>query len=64
MSNNITNIIIILVLIGITAAITTYLVRERKKGVQCIGCPYARECAKRKSGRNCGGTSGSNKTNG
>lgn len=58
MSSNIVNIIIILVLIGITAAITTYLVREKKKGVQCIGCPYARECAKRKSGRGCNGTNG------
>ncbi|MBE6599371.1 MAG: FeoB-associated Cys-rich membrane protein [Ruminococcaceae bacterium] len=44
------NIIIIAVIALIVAAIVIYLVREKKKGVTCVGCPYAKECAKRKNG--------------
>lgn len=32
---------ILTVLIG---AIIFYLVREKKKGRKCIGCPYAKQC--------------------
>lgn len=39
-----TNIIIAVVLLGIIAGIVAYLVREKKKGAHCIGCPYAKEC--------------------
>ena len=32
---------ILIVLIGF---IILYLVREKKKGRKCIGCPYAKQC--------------------
>lgn len=38
---------IILVIIG---AIIFYLIREKKKGVTCVGCPYAKQCSGKCSG--------------
>lgn len=32
---------IVIVLIG---TIIFYLIRERKKGRKCVGCPYAKQC--------------------
>ncbi|MBR5478698.1 MAG: FeoB-associated Cys-rich membrane protein [Clostridia bacterium] len=42
------NIAIILILFAIVGGIVFYLLRAKKKGESCIGCPYAKEC-KRKS---------------
>lgn len=39
-----TDIIIILVLLAIVAGIAYYLVREKKKGRGCTGCPYSGQC--------------------
>ena len=41
------NFIIIFSLVAIASLIIAYLLRQKKRGVRCIGCPYARECAKR-----------------
>ena len=30
-----------------------YIYREKKKGVACIGCPYAGSCRKQKQGTGC-----------
>ena len=49
-----TDIIIIALLAVIAAAIVIYLVREKKRGVTCVGCPYAKQCAKKRNG-GCGG---------
>ncbi len=51
MSTVLTNIIVILVITAIITAIVVYLIREKKKGAVCIGCPYSKECTK----HNCGG---------
>jgi len=48
-----TDIILILVLLAIAGGIVFYLVREKKRGVTCVGCPYAKQCAK-KHGAQCG----------
>ncbi len=29
----------------IVAAVIIYLVRQKKKGVKCIGCPHGKSCA-------------------
>ena len=49
------NILLIVLLAVIAGLIVWYLIREKKRGVTCVGCPYAKECAKRKSGCGCGG---------
>lgn len=38
------NIIIIAIVSAIVIGIIIYLYREKKKGVTCIGCPYAKKC--------------------
>ena len=48
------SIILAAVLLLILGLAALYVVREKKKGVKCIGCPHARECAARKSGAGCG----------
>ena len=45
-----TDLIVLLILAAIAAGIVFYLVREKKKGVTCIGCPHAKKC-----GGKCGG---------
>ena len=47
------NIIVIVLLIAIVGGIIFYLYRAKKSGQKCIGCPYAKECAKKKSGCGC-----------
>ena len=38
------NIIIIVVLAAIIGGVIGYLVRAKKRGETCIGCPYAKQC--------------------
>lgn len=45
------NVVDIIVVIGIALCVCgalAYLVKEKRSGGKCIGCPYARECGKRK----------------
>ncbi len=30
-----------------------YIVKEKKKGNKCIGCPYAESCGRFRQGENC-----------
>ncbi len=45
------NFIVAGILILIVGAIVFYLVREKKKGVKCIGCPYAKQCSRKSCGK-------------
>lgn len=38
------NVIITLIIIGIVGAASTYIVRSKKRGVKCIGCPLSGQC--------------------
>ena len=42
---HLTDIIVILIVAAVIGAICFYLWRQKKKGVKCIGCPYAKECS-------------------
>ncbi len=39
------NIIVILIVAAIVAAALFYIIREKRKGRKCIGCPAATNCA-------------------
>lgn len=39
-----TNFIVILIIIAIVGAAVAYIVKEKKRGVKCIGCPAAATC--------------------
>ena len=41
------DLLIILVLLAIAGGIIFYLYKAKKRGETCIGCPYAKECAKK-----------------
>lgn len=43
---NIATIIAVLALAVVVFLVIRYLVREKRKGNKCIGCPYAGECQK------------------
>lgn len=39
---------IILILIIILGSSIAYIIKEKRKGVKCIGCPFAESCSKKK----------------
>ncbi len=39
------NFIIVVVLLIIVGLAVAYIIKEKKKGVKCIGCPAAGNCA-------------------
>lgn len=45
-----TDIIVLLIVFAIVVAAVVYIRGEKKRGVTCIGCPHAAECAKKKQG--------------
>ncbi|MGN0778249.1 MAG: FeoB-associated Cys-rich membrane protein [Aristaeellaceae bacterium] len=38
------NVLILLMVAAIIGGIIVYLMRAKKRGETCIGCPYARQC--------------------
>ena len=48
------NTIIIVILVAIAAAIIFYLIRQKKRGAVCIGCPHAKQCSHKEEGGCCG----------
>ena len=41
------DIIVILVLAVIIVGVSAYIIKQKKKGKKCIGCPYSSECSKK-----------------
>lgn len=39
------NLIVIAILVLITGNIIYYLIRAKKRGETCIGCPYGKNCS-------------------
>lgn len=48
-----TNFIVAIVLLIVIGAAIAYIVKEKKKGTVCIGCPHAGSCASKTSQCNC-----------
>ena len=44
------DVVIILIVAVILAAAVWYVIKEKKKGKRCVGCPYAGECGKKDCG--------------
>lgn len=47
------NLIVGVILAIILGAAIYYIYKEKKKGVRCVGCPYAGECAAKAAGSSC-----------
>ena len=50
------NVIVVFILVAIAAGIIWYLIRAKRKGEKCIGCPYAKQCGS-KCNAGCSGNS-------
>ncbi len=48
------NVILILALVVILGGAIAYIVRAKKRGVKCIGCPAAETCGAKKGSCACG----------
>ncbi len=44
------NVIVVLILVAIAAGIIWYLIRAKRRGEKCIGCPYAKQCGNKHNG--------------
>lgn len=53
-----TDIIIIAIVAVIIGAAVTYIVKAKKSGAKCIGCPSAKICASASKSSTCGSCSG------
>ncbi len=51
MTDVITNLAVILIIVIVIGLAVTYIVKEKKKGVQCIGCPAAGNCPSARGGK-------------
>ncbi len=40
------DLIVILILLVIIGSAAFYIIKRKKAGEKCIGCPYAKECKK------------------
>lgn len=47
------NFLLVAVLVVIVLIAALYIIKQKKKGAKCIGCPYAGECAS-KNNCSCG----------
>lgn len=52
------DIIVVSILLAIVAGIVWYLIREKRQGAACIGCPYSKQCGSKSSGGGCCSSSG------
>ena len=56
------NVVVVLILLAIAAGIIWYLIRAKKRGQSCIGCPYSKQCSgKCNGGCSCDSTDTDNK---
>jgi len=44
------DVIVIAIVLILFGAAVAYIIREKKRGVACIGCPQAGQCARRCQG--------------
>lgn len=49
----ITNIIVVAVLVAVVALAVFYIVKSKKSGKKCIGCPDSGSCSAKKGGCSC-----------
>lgn len=47
------DIVLILLLAAIAAGVIFYLVRAKRRGAGCVGCPHAKRCAEKTDGCRC-----------
>ena len=51
---NLTDIIAVVAIVAVIGCAIAYIVKEKKKGKKCIGCPYSCSCQSQKGKGGCG----------
>ncbi|MBE6796564.1 MAG: FeoB-associated Cys-rich membrane protein [Ruminococcaceae bacterium] len=51
--DSVDNFLLVAVLVVVVLIAALYIIKQKKKGAKCIGCPYAGECAS-KNNCSCG----------
>ena len=46
------DLVVLAILIIAVAVVVSYIVKEKKRGGKCLGCPYSGSCNKKSSGCN------------
>lgn len=46
-------VIAVIILVLVVFFAVRYIIKEKKRGVKCIGCPYAGSCEKYHQGEHC-----------
>ena len=49
LSSIVTDIVSILIIVIILSGAIFYVIKSKKNGAKCIGCPYSKTCSKNKS---------------
>ena len=57
------NIIVVLILVAIAVGIILYLIRAKRRGEKCIGCPYAKQCGNKQCSSKPNGSCSNNPSN-
>ena len=48
-----TDLIVVAVVLIVLGLVTFYIIRAKKQGQKCIGCPHSKQCASLKQGSCC-----------
>ena len=44
------NIVVAVLLVAIVCGVSWYLIRAKRRGKKCVGCPYAEGCGSKRNG--------------
>ena len=50
------DIIVIVIIALMIGGVSAYIIRAKKKGQKCIGCPYSSSCSSKADEGGCGGS--------
>ena len=50
---NLVDIIVIAMLAVLIGGAIAYIIKAKKRGQKCIGCPYSKQCGSTQSGKSC-----------
>ncbi len=53
----ISDIIVVAVIVLVIGGAVAYILREKKRGKKCVGCPYANSCSEKGNSCTCQGNS-------
>ena len=53
---NLVDIIVIAILAVLIGGAIAYIIKAKKNGQKCIGCPHSKQCSNAQNGKSCSGS--------